>query len=194
MFEDLITKGGINLADQKFGQLQVRPGQRTLGKKIFDPTERFLDKATADSGRGTEFDYMDYIAPNGYLPQKIISRGIAKIQLSSEILQGKPRKAMLKSDRKFAVIDKKIDRIAEEYYNSVIYPKQSLVESETVAIDQLRTALGLQSRKSLLQLPMSNEKSDRVYKTLKTQMEADDMLRPDGRNRRLMPRYRNEEE
>lgn len=42
---------------------------------------------------------------------------------------------MLKADRKFAVIDKKIDKIAEEYYNSVIYPKQSLVESELVAVD-----------------------------------------------------------
>lgn len=55
------------------------------------------------------------------------------------------------------MIDKRIDKIADEYYKDVIYPKQSLLDSEVTAVEQLRTAVGLDRKRSLMQLPMTNE-------------------------------------
>lgn len=75
---------------------------------------------------------------------------------------------MMVNDRKFAIIDKRIDKIADEYYKKIIYPKQRLIDSEVVATNRLRTAVGLDSKRSLLQLPMTNERSDAIFKTLQT--------------------------
>lgn len=75
------------------------------------------------------------------------------------------------------MIDKRIEGITEEYYKKVIYPKQSLTVPERQALEQLRISVGLDSKRGLLPLPMTNDDASRVYETFKAQMDMAEAMR-----------------
>ena len=65
--------------------------------------------------------------------------------------------------RSGAMMQMKVNDIIEEYYKRAVYPKQSLLASETDTLRKLKMAVGIMSERGFSQLPMTDEQADKVY-------------------------------
>lgn len=78
-----------------------------------------------------------YIPANGFHPVYMEQRGINVIEGSLKMKHPNIPPEQLK-DRPRYKIEPKLDRVIEEYERTVVRPRSSLLDSEKLAIDQLK--------------------------------------------------------